>query len=166
MNATLLAPRTSVVAPLPTVAAVARADADLLLDLCREHAALDGRGAAPSRGLLEFHEALFDPPLRAWAWLGLVDGAVVGYAAATVGFSWPDQGYRFQLDALYVRASWQEWGVERALFGEVRAMAQRLGCVQLQWNAGAADVAAHRFDRDAHAAESVRYSLPLPAKAG
>lgn len=165
MNANPLALRISPVAPFPTVAAVTRADADLLLQLCREHAALDGRGS-PSRSLLEFHEALFEPPLRAWAWLSHIDGEPAGYAAATVGFSWPDQGYRFQLDTLYVRPLWHECGVERALFGDVRAMAQRLGCVQLQWSAGALDAAAHRFDRDAHAADCVRYTLPLPAKAG
>ncbi|HEY0505151.1 MAG TPA: hypothetical protein VGD42_16840 [Lysobacter sp.] len=170
MNATSLAFRTPEPARLAvTVAAVGRDDADVLLRLCDEHAGqtvLEHGQPAPRDGLLEFHEALFDTPLRAWAWLARVDEAPVGYAFATVGFSLAGRGYSLQLDALYVREPWPPHAVETALFAQVAALAQRLGCVQLQWTAPSWNASARRFDDNAARHECVRYFLPLPASAG
>lgn len=169
MNATSLAFLMPPAAPLPvTVHAVDRGDADTLLRLCDEHA----RQTAPERAhpsaarLLEFHEALFDPPVRAWAWLARVEDTPVGFAFATVGFSLAGLGYCLQLEALHVREPWAAHAVETALFAQVAAQAQRLGCVQLQWTAPAGNASPRRFDAHAARQDCVRCVLPFPATAG
>jgi len=130
MTATSLLFRMPVPAVSPvTVRPVRPEDASTLLRLARE---ADGHDA-PATGLLEFHEALFEAPVRAWAWLAFVGDEAVGHAVATVGFSLLARGYCFQLDTLHARHAWAA-AAEAALFDEVRAMARRLGCVQLQWH--------------------------------
>ncbi|KAB8194398.1 hypothetical protein FKV24_005725 [Lysobacter maris] len=118
---------------------VTRDDSAALLRLSAEH----HRRVAAQRlpfgsardSTLELLEALFEPPLRAWAWLARHDGEAIGYIAATVGFSILERGYVFQLDALYVRAPWRPDQVADALFAQARAMARQLDCVNLQWRA-------------------------------
>lgn len=170
MNATSLAFRPVERAPAPLrVGAVARADTDALQALVREHAQytrLERHGDARVRGdarmqQLEFDEALFEPPVRAWAWLAHVGGDAVGYAAATVGYSVLEGGYCFQLDALYVRDPWATPEIETALFEQVRATAQRLGCVQLHWQSPAWQSHSRRFDASAERGECVGHVLRL-----
>ena len=87
MNATSLAFRTVERAPAPLrVTAVARVDTESLQALVREHAQytrLERHGDARVRGdvrtrQLEFEEALFEPPVRAWAWLARTGGEAAG----------------------------------------------------------------------------------------
>lgn len=156
MNATSLAFRSVEPAPVPvSVRPVSPDDAEQLLQLRDDHL-----GALPARdaGLLEFHEALFEAPVRAWAWLAHVDDEAVGYAAATVGYSLAERGYCFQLDALHVRAPWPARAIESALFAQVREMAERLGCVQLHWHARDS---ARRLDARAHSPDGTRCVLAL-----
>ncbi len=152
-------------APLVDIAAATRADADLLLQLCREHAAqatLERQPYGPARGdTLEFLEALFEPPLRAWAWLARVDGEAVGYAGATVGFSLLERGYSFHLDTLYVRPDCAGLDLDLGLFAQAQAMAQRLGCLNLQWQAPVWTAAARRWSSQAARSEVARFVLPL-----
>lgn len=151
--------------PAIAVAPVTRADADTLLRLSREHAAqaeLERRPFGPARSdTLEFLEALFEPPLRAWAWLVRVDGEAVGYAGATVGFSLLERGYSFHLDTLYVRAEHAGLGLDLALFEQAQAMAQRLGCLNLQWQAPVWTAAARRWSGQAARSEVARFVMPL-----
>lgn len=137
-----------------TVRPVRPEDAATLLRLARE---ADGSDRAWT-DLLEFHEALFEAPVRAWAWLACVDGEAVGHAVATVGFSLRARGYCLQLDTLHARDEWVD-DAEAALFDEVRAMARRLGCAQLQWlgprHGGA------RFDVPGAQCDGLRHVLPL-----
>jgi len=142
--------------PAPVVSPVAvrpvrPEDASTLLRLARE---ADTDGGAWT-DLLEFHEALFDAPVRAWAWLACVDDDAVGHAVATVGFSVRARGYCLQLDTLQARGEWAA-PAEALLFDEVRAMARRLGCVQLQWHGEAS-----RFDAPDARREGVRHVVPL-----
>lgn len=163
MNATSLALRMpEPAAPAVTVHAVGRDDADTLLALCDEQL---GHAPHPRQpGLLELHEALFETPLRAWAWLARVDGEAVGHAFVTVGFSLARRGYCLQIESLHVRDPWPAQAVEAALFAQVTALAERLGCVQLQWTAPSPE--AHRFGVDAARQDCVRCVLPIPASAG
>lgn len=131
-----------VVSPV-TVRPVRPEDASTLLRLAREHDHGDGSWS----DLLEFHEALFEAPVRAWAWLACVDDEAVGHAVATVGFSLRARGYWLQLDTLHARDEWAA-AAEAALFDEVRAMGRRLGCVELQWHGDAARFAALDARRD------------------
>lgn len=170
MNATSLAFRPVEHASVPLrVGAVTRADSQALQALVREHAQytrLERHGDTRVRGdartrQLEFEEALFEPPVRAWAWLARAGGDAVGYAAATVGYSVLEGGYCFQLDALYVRDRWATQDVETTLFEQVRATARRLGCVQLQWQSPAWQSHSRRFDTGAERGECVGHVLRL-----
>jgi len=141
-----------VVSPV-TVRPVLPHDAPTLLRLARES---DANHAAWT-DLLEFHEALFEAPVRAWAWLAFVGDEPVGHAVATVGFSLRARGYCLQLDTLHTHDEWAT-SAEAALFDEVRAMALRLGCVQLHWHD---ERAMARFDAvDAHH-DGVRHVVAL-----
>ena len=139
-----------VVSPV-SVRPVRPEDASTLLRLARE---LEEDEVAWT-DLLEFHEALFEAPVRAWAWLACVDDHPVGHALATVGFSLRARGYCLQLDTLHARAEWAE-SAEPALFDEVRAMARRLGCVQLQWHGDAS-----RFDAPDARRDGARHVVSL-----
>ena len=139
-----------VVSPV-TVRPVRPEDASTLLRLARE---VEGDGASWT-DLLEFHEALFEAPVRAWAWLACVDEEPVGHALATVGFSLRARGYCLQLDTLHAREEWAA-SAEGFLFDEVREMARRLGCVQLEWHGEAS-----RFDAMDARRDGVRHVVPV-----
>lgn len=124
-----------------TVARVSRRDIEVLMALCdlqRDHGrnpAADDRET--SAGLLELMEALFDPPLRAWAWIARDGKAAVGYAAATVGFSLLERGYYLRLESLYVDPAHHGRDVEARLLASASATAAQLGCFAVQWQQGA-----------------------------
>lgn len=147
---------------------VLRADAALLMSLCDAQRAecLEDRQAvfgSGTGGVLELMEALFETPLRAWAWIAHDGDLAIGHAATTAGFSPLERGYYLRLEALYVDAGWRGRGVERQLLHAAREAALRMGCVNLQWQDGAhlprlpLDPAAHRHGGG--------WVLPLPATA-
>lgn len=113
-------------------ARVTRTDAAVLSRLIGEHA-LARAAAAPVPARTELTEALFEPPLRAWAWLAWVDGAPAGYAGATAGFSWSDQAYFLAVEAVYVRPGLHRDTIVAALLAQARWTARQLGCSHLQW---------------------------------
>lgn len=86
---------------------VTRAHAAVLMQLCdRQRAELpETSGTRAGAGVLELMEALFEPPLRAWAWIAERRREPAGYAFATVGFSMLDRAYYLNLEALFVPAS-------------------------------------------------------------
>lgn len=114
---------------------VTRAHAAALMQLRdRQLAELpDAPGARPRNGVLELMEALFETPLRAWAWIAERRGEPLGYAFATVGFSMIERAYYFNLEALFVPADARPSGVAAALFDQARRMSEMLGCVDLRW---------------------------------
>ena len=133
-------------------------DAQTLLRLAQAHARASGDVATAWTDLLEFNEALFEAPVRAWAWLAFVGEEAVGHAVATVGFSLRARGYCLYLDVLHARDEWAH-DAEAALFDQVRAMARRLGCVQLQWH-GPRD-GGSRFDAFDVRQDGVRHVLSI-----
>lgn len=164
MTAEALAPLSP---PSVAVRPVGREDTAQLMQLCAEHAeqiTFERLPYGPVRhDPLELHEALFEPPLRAWAWLGHADGEAVGYAAATVGFSMLERAYYLQLEQLHVRAAWRALGVDLLLLQQAQALAVRLGCVNLQWQAPAWSAAVRQLSSRTRATriETVRYVLPM-----
>jgi len=168
MNTEALAP---LAPPAVAVRPVGREDAAQLMQLCNEHAeqiAFERLPYGPTRqDPLELLEALFEPPLRAWAWLGHAEGEAIGYAAATVGFSVLERAYYLQLEQLHVRASWRALGVDLLLLQQAQALAVRLGCLNLQWQAPAWSAAVRQLSSRTRATriETVRYVLPLHARA-
>lgn len=118
--------------PQLRTARVTRADAAALSGLVGEHA-LARAAAAPVPARIELAEALFEPPLRAWAWLAWVDGAAAGYAGATASFSWSEQAYFLAVEAVYVRPGLQRDAIVAALLAQARWTARQLGCSHLQW---------------------------------
>ncbi len=125
------------VAPGTRLVRVTRAHASALMAMCDRHAAEIAHARMPpttSHGsVLELMEALFEPPLRAWAWLAEDDGQPAGYLFATVGFSMIERAYYFNVEALFVPASRRPSGVASALLTQARRMAAELGCVDVRW---------------------------------
>lgn len=141
-----LVPRTRVSPPLfqvppgPVVTRVSRQDVDVLMALCDLHGQaaqqavsdIDAQG-----GMLELMEALFDPPLRAWAWIARERGTAMGYAAATIGYSLLERGYYLRLESLYVDPAHRGRDVEAHLLASVRGIAAQMGCIAVHWQRGA-----------------------------
>lgn len=98
---------------------------------------LERPAARSAMAALELSEALFDPPVRAWAWIARQAQSPMGYAFATVGYSLLDDGYYLRLEALHVELAWRQRGVEMQLLDAARATATELGCRNLQWQDGA-----------------------------
>lgn len=142
---------------------VTRAHAAALMQLCdRQRAELpETPGTRMGAGVLELMEALFEPPLRAWAWIAERRGEPAGYAFATVGFSMIERAYYFNLEALFVPASARPSDVATRLFDEARRMASDLGCVDLRWQVpvgqGGAPMA---MPGHAGAATMIQYMFP------
>lgn len=86
---------------------------------------------------LELREALFESPLRAWAWIAREGDDAIGYAFATVGYGLLDDGYYLRLEAMHVELRWRQRGVEMQLLEAARATAVELGCRSVQWQDGA-----------------------------
>ena len=152
-----------------SVRPVGRDDVADLLRLCAEHAEQTaferlpyGRGRKES---LELTEALFEPPLRAWAWLLRAGDEVVGYAAATVGFSMLEGGYYLQLEPWHLRPLWRASQADRLLLEEAQALATRMGCLNLQWQAPPWSLAGRPSGANAQATriDTTRYVLPAGA---
>lgn len=120
---------------------VTRADAATLMALCDAHRAECGDAravhGAPRASVLELREALFEPPLRAWAWIAHRNGVAIGYAAATAGFSILERAYYLRLEAAYVDPAWRGRDVEAALWRTAQQAAGEFGCLSLQWQEGA-----------------------------
>ena len=114
---------------------VTRAQAAALMHLCDRHKAErpPTPGTRAAGGVLELMEALFEAPLRAWAWIAERRGEPAGYAFATVGFSMVERAYYLNLEALFVPASARPSDVASRLFDAARRMASDLGCVDLRW---------------------------------
>ena len=147
---------------------VTRAHAAVLMHLCdRQMAELpETSGTRSGAGVLELMEALFEPPLRAWAWIAKRDREPVGYAFATVGFSMIERAYYLNLEALFVPASARPSDVAARLLSEVRRTASDLGCVDLRWQVpvgqGGVQMA---LPGEAGAATMIQYVFP-PFRSG
>ncbi|MEL1264035.1 GNAT family N-acetyltransferase [Pseudoxanthomonas putridarboris] len=115
------------------VVRVTRAHASVLMAMCDQHAAERGPPTPSRRTVLELMEALFEPPMRAWAWLAEYDGEPAGYAFATAGFSMLERAYYLNLEALFVPVSRRPSGIASALLTQARRMADEMGCVELRW---------------------------------
>lgn len=175
MNAPLAVSDTAAIHPLPAaglvVRPVVRADAPILIALSEEHAgnrALERRPYGPPRAQpLELMEVLFEPPFGAWAWIAEIDGAVVGYASATAGFSMLERAYCLHLDEPYLRAAGRDRGVETELLRHALDAAQRFGCLNLQCQSPAWSEAARELDAPLRAVriEAVRYVMRMQSEA-
>jgi hypothetical protein len=132
---------------------VTRAHAAALMQLCdRQMAELPQTpGTRSGTGVLELMEALFEPPLRAWAWIAERRGEPAGYAFATVGFSMLERAYYFNLETLFVPSSARPSDIAARLFAEARRTASDLGCVDLRWQVPVGQAGAQ---------------MPLPGHAG
>lgn len=146
-------------------------DGETLLRLCREHArcaASERAPFGPGRGdAFELFEALFDPPVRVWAWIAEADGEAIGYAGAVAGCSLLERGNYFQLESLYVQSHPQAQEIERRLFLQALRMARTLGCLNLQWRLPASQAARIEAQLPAAAVrtDAVHYVLPLADQA-
>ncbi|MDH5823314.1 hypothetical protein QFW77_09995 [Luteimonas sp. RD2P54] len=157
--------------------AVRREEFPALLALCEAQSRVDGGAAgAPGAGRgyasadpIELHEALFDPPLRAWAWLASMDGRYAGYAGASAGCSLPDRRNYLRLESLFVQPGTRDAAaVERRLFLHALRAADTLDCASVRWHLPAAQADRLREVLPAHAVRTdpAHYLLPVRGAAG
>jgi len=149
---------------------VERTDTAVLMALCAEHA---GQAAAERKAYgnaraatLELMEALFDPPLRAWAWIVEVDGIAVGYAGASVGVSLLERAYYLNLESLYVRDVRHRKRLVQRLLAEATLTAEQLGCLNLQWWVSASETFVSSGDLPLRCAAfgTTQFVLPMDDK--
>lgn len=152
------------------ISRVNRAQAPLLMSLCAEHAAeaaVERRAYGPANGkVLELMEALFEPPLRAWAWLAEYAGVAVGYASVTAGFSMLERAYYLNLEALFVRADARPSGAVAALLAQARQAAEELGCSNLRWQVPVGRTAPAQIELPGHPAAVGVIQYVFPTEAG
>lgn len=135
-------------------------DAAALLPLIREHAAFE-RGVATIEGDA-LASILGETPVRVALWLAEMDGAPVGYAAATVDFAtWRGRAY-LHLDCLFVRAGHRGAGSGARLLRAVRRHAASLSLDEVQWQTPAWNDDARRF----YLREGAAVSTKLRFRAG
>lgn len=79
------------------------------------------------------------------ALLAEADGAVVGLALYTFGFSTWTSVNGIHLEDLYVEPAWRRHGVAHALMRELAAVARRHGCRRLRWFVLRSNESARRF---------------------
>jgi len=162
----IAAPAIRAIAPMPHVRIhrVTRAHAAALMQLCDRHMAELPVGASTQRAaggrVLELMEALFEAPLRAWAWIVERDGLPQGYAFGTVGFSMIERAYYFNLESLFVSTDARPSGAASALFDAARAMADELGCIDLRWQVPLGQESALALPGQAAAATMIQYVFP------
>ncbi|KRA42362.1 GNAT family N-acetyltransferase [Pseudoxanthomonas sp. Root630] len=162
----IAAPAIRTIAPMPHVRInrVTRSHAAALMQLCDRHMAELPAGASAQRAaggrVLELMEALFEAPLRAWAWIAECDGMPQGYAFGTVGFSMMERAYYFNLESLFVPADARPSGAASALFDAARAMADELGCIDLRWQVPLAQEGALVLPGHVAAASMIQYVFP------
>lgn len=140
------------------------ADAAVLARLCEAHAAYE-RAAHDSEGhAARLAEALEGPGPRLHAWLAWLEGAPVGYSAATLDFSTFAARPFLHMDCLYVVEQARNHGIGPLLMAEVRALGVALGCVNLQWQTPEWNQGAIRFYRRLGATDlpKARFTLVLP----
>ncbi|OHE89811.1 MAG: hypothetical protein A2213_03130 [Lysobacterales bacterium RIFOXYA1_FULL_68_6] len=154
--------------PPVRITRVTRACAAALMQLCDRHMAESPAGANAQRAaggrVLELMEALFEAPLRAWAWICERDGVPQGYAFGTVGFSMVERAYYFNLESLFVSAEARPSGAASALFDAARAMADELGCIDLRWQVPVAQAGALALPGHAAAASVIQYVFPTSVR--
>ncbi|HEY1016215.1 MAG TPA: GNAT family N-acetyltransferase [Herpetosiphonaceae bacterium] len=143
------------------IRAAAPTDIDGLIELCAEHAAYEGASYDPRDKREGLFQALFSAEPRLSAWVVEQRGRLVGYATACQEFSTWDAASFLHMDCLYLRETIRGAGIGRLLVGEVVRLAQRLGCVDVQWQTPAWNERAHVFYRrlGAEGKQKVRYSL-------
>lgn len=151
------------------VSRVTRAQAAALMQLCdRQMSEMPAWPIGPRASggrVLELMEALFEPPLRAWAWIAERGGNAVGYAFATVGFSMIERAYYFNLESLFVPAEARPSDIASALFEEARAMADTLGCADLRWQVPLAQEGTQlAMPGHAAAAAMIQYVFPTASR--
>lgn len=90
-------------------------DIDSLVDLCGEHALFERAPFDANGKAARMMDALFGKSSKLTAWVGTVDGNIVGYASATEEFStWSAASYLY-MDCLFVRALYRNGGPGGAL---------------------------------------------------
>jgi hypothetical protein len=149
------------------VSRVESTDVAVLMTLCAEHAAQvaperEAYGSARA-ATLELMEALFDPPLRAWAWIVEADGIPVGYAGASVGVSLLERAYYLNLESLYVRDGRYRKDLVQRLLAEATLTAERLGCLNLQWRVSTSEafVSSNELPLRCTAFGTTQFVLPM-----
>jgi GNAT superfamily N-acetyltransferase len=123
------------------------ADAEALVDLCREHAEFERSDYEVDGKASRLSAALFSSAPRLYAWVAVVSRNPIGYATASREYStWGAREY-LHMDCLFVRAQHRGAGVGAALLDSVVQFARAYGLNEVQWQTPDWNVDASRFYR-------------------
>lgn len=116
----------------------------------------------PSGPATRAFEALLADPSLGGVWLAECDGAAVGHAVLTIGFSMEYGGLRGVIDDLYVRPESRGQGAGGRLLDALRAAATARGVRSLHVEVGPDNARARRLYERAGYSESGHLPLRLP----
>jgi GNAT superfamily N-acetyltransferase len=150
-------------APDVTVRRATADDADVLVDLCEQHARFERMPYERRDKAARLRDALSLVPQRMHVWIATSGDEVIGYASAALEYStWTACEY-LHMDCLFVRDGRRGDGVGAALFENVIAHARDAGLAEVQWQTPIWNTDAARFyaRRGANGSEKIRYALRI-----
>jgi len=139
-------------------------DVARLVELMVEFYAETGYPCDPARAAIAFDELVRDPRLRR-VWMLEQDGAAVGYAVLTLGYSLEYGGPDAFVDDLFVRASYRARGLGKAAIAEAKRTCLELGVRALHLEVARDNHVARETYRKAGFLDHDRLLLTLPLAA-
>ena len=140
---------------------VTPADMPALLQLCIDHAIYEKTIYTTEDVLEPLSRALFSQPPRLWSWVAEADGALVGYATASLEFStWSAREY-LHMDCLFLSEPWRGKGAGRALIDAVIDLAKSKGVDRIEWQTPEWNTGAVRFYKDVGATATMKLRFTL-----
>jgi|SRR5688572_23034940 len=120
-------------------------DIHMLVQLCERHALYEGAryDSKDKEKLLVQALASTTPPLTCW--VVVIDHTVVGYLTYTVDFSTWDAKYFLHMDCLFLDEKFRGYGIGKAIINRLKKEANRLACINIQWQTPTSNVEAIRF---------------------
>jgi GNAT superfamily N-acetyltransferase len=118
-----------------------------LVALCSEHAIFERATYDTADKAVRLRRALFSEVPRLYAWVGVIDDNLIGYATATSEFSTWNAAEYLHMDCLYVQAQHRGTGIGAALMTSVLQLARARGHREIQWQTPSWNIDACRFYR-------------------
>jgi GNAT superfamily N-acetyltransferase len=138
-------------------------DVPVLVELCAEHALYERASYEREGKVAKLHALLFSDARQLWAWVAEENGALVGYATATLEVAtWTAEAF-MHMDCVFVRQSHRNQRLGARLMREVALEAKRLAVREMQWQTPLWNSDADRFYRrlPVIATEKYRYTFQL-----
>jgi ribosomal protein S18 acetylase RimI-like enzyme len=138
-------------------------DLPALVELCVKHAEFEQAQYNPKGKEELLKNALFSNVKRLFCLVVEVDSKVVGYTSYIIDFSTWDAKQFLYMDCLFLEPDFKGYGIGEKLIDELKIIAQRGNCVNMQWQTPVFNERAIKFYEriGASGKEKVRFSLAL-----